>query len=179
MGKKGEIIASAITNLDLHDIARAATTYGAQSYQVIIPLDDQRRIAQDICKHWTQGHGGRSNPDRKKSFERINITSEIEGALNHITPSSDNAPLLIATTAQKFDGCLSYEKCREMVQSEQPILLIFGTAWGLSKDFINQCDYVLAPIESCQEYNHLSVRSAVSIILDRLLGNFHNKKLDF
>ena len=31
-------------------------------------------------------------------------------------------------------------------------------------------DYVLAPIEG-KGYNHLSVRSAVAIILDRLLGD--------
>jgi len=179
LGKTGEIIASAITNLDLHDIARASTTYDVQSYQVVIPLDDQRRIAQDICQHWTTGHGSRSNPDRKKSFERVNITSDLDAAKQHIMQSTNCPPLLIATTAQKIDDSLSFEKCRQMVHSEKPILLVFGTAWGLSKNFINQCDHVLEPVEAYREYNHLSVRSAVSIILDRLLGDFHNKKLDF
>jgi len=163
----------------LHDIARAATTYDVQSYQVIIPLDDQRRIAQDICNHWTEGHGSRANPDRKKSFERVNITSDIDTSIKHIIQTTGDTPQLIATTAQIIDGCLTYENCRKMVCSETPILLIFGTAWGLSKDFIKQCNYVLAPIESHSAYNHLSVRSAVSIILDRLLGKFYNKKLDF
>lgn len=179
LGKTGEIIASAITNLDLHDIARASTTYGVQSYQVVIPLDDQRRIAEDIFQHWTNGHGSRSNPDRKKSFEQVNIISNLEAAKQYILESTSCSPLLVATTAQKIDGCLSFEKCRQMVHSETPLLLIFGTAWGLSKDFINQCDYVLESIEAHREYNHLSVRSAVSIVLDRLLGDFHNKKLDF
>ena len=179
LGKTGEIIASAITNLDLHDIARASTTYGVQSYQVVIPLDDQRRIAKDICNHWTSGYGSRSNPDRKKSFELINISSDLDAAKNHIIQTTGYSPQLIATTAQMIDGCLSYEKCRHLAYSEKPLLLIFGTAWGLSKDFIEQCDHVLEPIEPHREYNHLSVRSAVSIILDRLLGDFHNKKLDF
>lgn len=31
LGKKGEIIGSAITNLDLHDIARTAKTYGMKT----------------------------------------------------------------------------------------------------------------------------------------------------
>jgi len=176
LGKTGEIIASAITNLDLHDIARATTTYDVQSYQVIIPLDDQRRIAQDICAHWTDGHGSRSNPDRKKSFERVHITPDLESAIHSITDTSGNSPQLIATTAQKIDSCLTFDNCRKMVNSEKTMLLLFGTAWGLSKELINQCDHVLEPIESHREYNHLSVRSAVSIILDRLLGNFHNKK---
>jgi hypothetical protein len=179
LGKTGEIIASAITNLDLHDIARASTTYGVQSYQVVIPLDDQRRIAEDICKHWTVGYGSRSNPDRKKSFELINITSNIDDAKNHIHQITGYSPRLIATTAKRTDGCLTYEECRQFVYSEEPTLLIFGTAWGLSKDFMKQCEHVLEPIASHRKYNHLSVRSAVSIILDRLLGDFHNKKLDF
>lgn len=176
LGKTGEIIASAITNLDLHDIARASATYGVQSYQVVIPLEDQRRIAEEIYTHWTGGYGSRANPDRKKSFELINVTSDLDAAKKNILQKTGAAPLLIATTAQMVDGCLSYEKCRQMVKSETPLLLIFGTAWGLSKAFINQCDHVLAPIEPHREYNHLSVRSAASIILDRLLGDFHNKK---
>jgi hypothetical protein len=176
LGKTGEIISSAITNLDLHDIARASTTYGAQSFQVIIPLEDQRRIAEDIRNHWTYGYGSRSNPDRKKSFEKVNITSDIEESIKQITRTTGLSPRLVATTAQKFDGSLSYDQCRQMVYSEDSILLVFGTAWGLSKDFIKQCDSVLAPIEPESAYNHLSVRSAVSIILDRLLGNFYNKK---
>ena len=160
----------------MHDIARASATYNVQSYQVVIPLDDQRRIAEEIYAHWTGGYGSRANPDRKKAFELINITSDIDAAKKDIFQKTGFPPLLIATTAQRVDGCLSYEKCRQMVNNERPLLLIFGTAWGLSKSFINQCDHVLAPIELHGEYNHLSVRSAASIILDRLLGDFHNKK---
>jgi len=160
----------------LHDIARASTTYGVQSFQVIIPLDDQRRIAEDIRDHWTNGYGSRSNPDRKKSFEKINITPDLDTSIKHIIQTTGLPPRLIATTAQMTDDSLSYNKCRQMVTAQDSILLVFGTAWGLSKDFINQCDHVLAAIEPEREYNHLSVRSAVSIILDRLLGNFYNKK---
>jgi hypothetical protein len=35
---------------------------------------------------------------------------------------------------------------------------------------MEQADYILEPIYGPGEYNHLSVRSAVAIILDRLLG---------
>jgi len=40
----------------------------------------------------------------------------------------------------------------------------------LTKEVKDDSDYVLAPIEG-KGYNHLSVRSAVAIILDRLLGD--------
>ena len=169
LGKKGEIIASAITNLDLHDIARASKTYGVQSFQVVIPLDDQRQIAKDICAHWVTGHGSRSNPDRKLSFELVNIAPDFETVMKNIKQTTGVKPCTIATTAHTIDGCISYASCRELVQSYRPHLLVFGTAWGISPDFIAKCDHVLSPIQA-HAYNHLSVRSAVAIILDRLLG---------
>jgi hypothetical protein len=52
---------------------------------------------------------------------------------------------------------------------ETPFLMLFGTGWGLTREVKDGSDYVLAPIEG-KGYNHLSVRSAVAIILDRLLG---------
>ncbi len=52
---------------------------------------------------------------------------------------------------------------------ETPLFLLFGTGWGLTQEVKDSSDYVLAPIEG-KGYNHLSVRSAVAIILDRLLG---------
>jgi hypothetical protein len=57
-----------------------------------------------------------------------------------------------------------------MLNSDRPFLLVFGTAWGLTREFIEAADYVLAPIMGATGYNHLSVRSAAAIVLDRLLG---------
>jgi len=39
-----------------------------------------------------------------------------------------------------------------------------------------RCDYILEPVSGASDYNHLSVRSAVSIIMDRLLGEFWFKR---
>jgi len=172
LGKTGEIIASAITNLDLHDIARASKTYGVQSFQVIIPLDDQRQIAQEICNHWTTGYGSRANPDRKASFDLIQVTSDFETAKTNIFKQTSQYPCTIATTAKSLQAAISFYKCRQMIESPVPHLLIFGTSWGIAPDFIDQCDYILSPIQNGQAYNHLSVRSAVAIILDRLMGAF-------
>ena len=35
---------------------------------------------------------------------------------------------------------------------------------------MNMSDYILEPIRANSKYNHLSVREAVAIILDRLFG---------
>ncbi len=52
----------------------------------------------------------------------------------------------------------------------KPLLMLFGTGWGLSKEVLEMANHRLAPIRGVSDYNHLSVRSAVAIILDRLLG---------
>jgi tRNA (guanine37-N1)-methyltransferase len=48
--------------------------------------------------------------------------------------------------------------------------MLFGTGQGLSQSLIERCDYLLLPIDGFSEFNHLSVRSAVAIVLDRWLG---------
>ncbi len=53
----------------------------------------------------------------------------------------------------------------------RPVLIILGTGWGLTENIFSQSDYVLEAIEGASDYNHLSVRSAAAIILDRLLGS--------
>ncbi|HLO26270.1 MAG TPA: RNA methyltransferase, partial [Geobacteraceae bacterium] len=53
----------------------------------------------------------------------------------------------------------------------QPYLLLLGTGWGLADEIFSRADFVLAPIKGQGDYNHLSVRSAAAILLDRLLGD--------
>lgn len=59
------------------------------------------------------------------------------------------------------------------VAKEKPVLLVFGTGWGISESFYPEVHRILTPVygpEGREGYNHLSVRSAVAIILDRLFG---------
>ncbi len=64
---------------------------------------------------------------------------------------------------------ITFQALKDRLHAKQPHLLIFGTAWGLSKNLIKSANYRLEPITGITEYNHLSVRSAAAIILDRLL----------
>lgn len=41
---------------------------------------------------------------------------------------------------------------------------------GLIEEVMESSDYILEPIRGKAVYNHLSVRAAVAIILDRLFG---------
>jgi hypothetical protein len=53
-------------------------------------------------------------------------------------------------------------------------MVMFGTAWGLDKEVVDQADFILDPVEGGTNYNHLSVRTAAAIILDRLVGRSPN-----
>ena len=84
---------------------------------------------------------------------------------------SGKLPKLIATSARDGDDRISYEGMKEIfAAADQPFLVMFGTGWGMSDELMARADYVLKPINGPTEYNHLSVRAACAIILDRLFG---------
>ena len=168
--KRGDIIASALTNLDLHDISRAAKTYGVKSFYVITPLSDQKVLAKKIIAHWTEGAGAIYNPDRRKALELIKVKDSIVDVAEDIESIENSYPKTVTTSAQRYPTSIGYADFRGILESGQPHLLIFGTAWGLAESLISEADFVLEPIAGMTGYNHLSVRSAVAIILDRLLG---------
>jgi hypothetical protein len=166
----GEVIASAVSNLDLHDISRAAKTYEVRAFYVVTPLEDQRRLVERIISHWTEGVGAKYNPDRCEALSLIRVAVSLEAAKDEIARDGEGAPTTVVTDAKPHERSISYGALAEMIRSKHPHLLLFGTAWGLTQEFIDQADYVLAPITGRRGYNHLSVRSAAAIVLDRLLG---------
>ncbi|MBC2711013.1 MAG: RNA methyltransferase [Desulfosarcina sp.] len=168
--KNGETIASAVTNLDLHDIARVCRTYGVKGYYVITPLKDQIVLANRILDHWMTGVGGTYNPKRRQALELVRVRATFDEMIGEIAEVEGCRPKTVVTTARRNTGSLSYCRLREMLVDPTPFVLAFGTAWGLSDAFMADADYILDPLAGVGTYNHLSVRSAVSIILDRLLG---------
>jgi len=175
VNKNGEIITSAVTNLDLHDIARAVRTFGARAFYVVTPLADQKRLVEKIVSHWTEGFGSTYNPKRRKALEMIHIKESMNQVLEHIAASGEGFPKVTVTCARDIDTRpgISYKAFRKLLQSGNPYLLVFGTAWGLSEPFIAKADYIIEPIKGNTGYNHLSVRCAAAIMLDRLMGK-HN-----
>ena len=170
VNKGGEVIASAVTNLDLHDIARAARTYGVRAFYVVTPLTDQQVLAEQIVDHWTRGPGASYNPIRHRALSIIRVRSSLAEAIEDVDQEAGRAPKTVATCAREQPGSLADHRLRGVIRSGQPVLLLFGTAWGLAPEVMTEADYVLAPIFGVGDYNHLSVRSAAAIILDRLMG---------
>jgi hypothetical protein len=169
VNKNGDKIASAVTNLDLHDISRAAKTYEVKAFYVVTPLADQKELVEKIISHWVSGKGAEYNPKRCKALELVIIKDSLKDILEDIRLREKGLPKTVVTSAKSGSGNISYGRFREMLKEKgQPYLLLFGTAWGLSEEIITAADYILDPIMGNSSYNHLSVRSAASIILDRL-----------
>lgn len=170
MNKRGDVIASAVTNLDLHDIARASATFGVKSFFVVTPIEDQKELSARVMAHWIEGFGGEYNPDRKKALSMVRITDSVEETVLEIEKIEGRKPNVIATCARPCDGALSFRELRSRISTGEPYLLMLGTGWGLSPSLIEGASAVLEPISGNTDYNHLSVRAAAAIMLDRLLG---------
>jgi hypothetical protein len=84
--------------------------------------------------------------------------------------AGERRPLLVATSARMSEQTIPYGELRQRIFRGEHVLLLFGTAWGLAREALERTDLMLPPIQGYEEYRHLSVRSAVAIILDRLLG---------
>ena len=170
--KNGEIIASAVTNLDLHDMARSARTYGISGFYVITPLEDQKMLAAKLVEHWIRGGGARYNPKRREAMERVHIRDNLEEVVTEIEQVEGRRPKTIVTCARPQEGSVTFRELRGTLSGGAPGLLMFGTGWGLAPDCMAGADIILDPVRGVGPYNHLSVRSAAAIILDRLCGEF-------
>jgi hypothetical protein len=169
--KNEEVITTTITNLDLHDIARASRTYNLEQYFIVNPLKSQEEMVGRMSDYWGSDFGADYNPDRKEAFSLINYQSDLESTIEEIKDREGTEPQLIATDARTYPNTISYQELRTKFQTEEtPYLILLGTGWGLTEEVIESADYMLEPIQGPGDYNHLSVRSAASIILDRLLG---------
>lgn len=169
--KTGRLVTTSVTLIDTHDISRSCRTYGAESLFVVHPAQTVRALVRTIKEHWDTGFGSTYNPNRQDALGRLAIVSDLDEALLHIEQRSGKLPKLIATSARDGHDRISYEAMKGiMTQADHPFLVMFGTGWGMSEELMARADYVLKPINGPTEYNHLSVRAACAIILDRLFG---------
>lgn len=171
LNKHGEIVTTAITNFDIHDLARTSRTYGVARCFLVTPNKTQQGMVAFITKHWSEGYGALYNPDRKAAFESLELADNLEQTCLTIKNAHGSGPTLIATSARHNERSVAFgELKRSIQQSQEPYLVVFGTGWGLAPSVLEQARYVLEPIHGPVAYNHLPVRAAVAIVLDRLLG---------
>ena len=166
--KHGTLQSSSITTFDIHDLSRSGRTYGIDRLYLVHPSPLQRGVAERILGYWNVGGGRAYNACRSEALENTETLATLELAIEHMTARAGVRPILMATSAKPGDGRITFEQCKKII--EKPTMIILGTGWGLAPEVFEMCDYLLEPINGPTQFNHLSVRAAGAIILDRLLG---------
>ncbi|HEY5950247.1 MAG TPA: tRNA (guanosine(37)-N1)-methyltransferase TrmD, partial [Kofleriaceae bacterium] len=170
--RNGTVVTTALTNFDIHDLARSTMTYGLAGYHIVTPITSQRDKAEHIAKLWMEDAQGEH---RAAALRLIRTAESIEAVIAALTEEHGQAPTVVATSAREesFPGAArrtSLELISEASLAPAPLLILLGTGWGLADTLIPSVSRVLAPIEGASPWNHLSVRSAGAVILDRLFG---------
>lgn len=169
--RNARIVTSAITSLDIHDLARSARTYGVRRFFIVHPVAEQREFAARVIEHWFEEPGRAFDSRREEALALARVVATLDEALAAAAEESGAPPTVVSTSARNREG-IGFQRLREKVEADggPPIMLIFGTAFGLAAEILERAEIALAPIRGPGDYNHLSVRAAVTAILDRLRG---------
>ena len=142
------VVTTALTNIDVHDIARSCCTFGARAFYVITPVDAHRALARRVVRHWQHGHGADYNPTRREALETRTARAEPRGRRNrHRTGDRRTAPADRDQRAgpPRGDG-RSRAPRGNRKRAEIPYLVLLGTGWGLTETVLARADRNLAPI---------------------------------
>jgi hypothetical protein len=169
--KNGAVVTTAVTNMDVHDLGRLARTFAVRAFYVATPVPTLRRLVERIVRHWDTGPGSTYNHTRKEALALARLAPDLDAVVADIEHETGVLPRLVATTAREGDGRLTFSALRQrLADDRRPELLVFGTGWGLTQEVMGRVDDVLEPVRGAADWNHLSVRSAAAIVLDRLRG---------
>jgi len=170
--KQKRVGETSVTSLDIHDVARSSRTFGLENYFIVTPLVDQQKIVQKMLAFWQSGVGQKYNVNRFESVKSVKLKDSLDKVIEEITEKEGKEPVVVVTSAQSYENKknITFHDQQIVWSKERPVLFLFGTGQGLSDNIIKKADFLLVPIEGFSDYNHLSVRSAVAIVLDRWLG---------
>ena len=145
-------------------------TFGIELCYIVTPLPRQRQITEQLIHHWQQGYGAKYNPLRGEALKKVAVRNDMNEMLVEI--GQDDAPIIIGTSSHERERkTIGYDELHRWIEKEdRPFLLVFGTGWGLTDETVGLCEKMLMPIKGAGEYNHLSLRVAVGVILDRIFG---------
>jgi hypothetical protein len=171
--RAGQTVSTAVTNLDVHDIARTSRTFGLRRYYVVTPIAAQHVLVQRIIEHWTEGAGRKRIPERHVALALCQSIPSLEEVLADVTAREGARPRVVATAARRSQRTVTaFAELRETIsKGDESFLILFGTGHGLAGSVLESADVLLEPIGAGRDYNHLSVRAAAAITLDRLLGS--------
>lgn len=171
LDRQGRVITTAVTSIDLHDLGRSARTYGLERVFVVHPVAAQRELVDRIQAHWVAGSGARRIPTREAALAMLKSVPTLDDVYAEL--GGRDAVDVYVTAAREGDSePMRYADARARIaRRSKHALILFGTGWGLADSVLESADVRLAPIRSERStYNHLSVRAACAIVLDRLFA---------
>src|SRR5262249_9142224 len=92
LDKNGQIVTTAVTNMDIHDIARSAATYGVRRFFVVTPVPALRALSEKIIEHWETGYGSTYNLTRKEALALVAVQTDLDGVLAAIENQTRRPP---------------------------------------------------------------------------------------
>jgi len=171
MDKEGKIIATSFTTMDLHDIARPARAYEINTYYIVQPIDAQREVIKRQIDYWLSEEGRKANPTRYEIVKLVQLAYTLDEVVEDIQQRRGRKPVIVGTDARTYPNTVGYSFLRKEIEKrDRDWLIVFGTGYGIPPDMMNTFDYILTPVYGAGDWNHLSVRNAVAIILDRLFS---------
>ncbi len=176
--RTGKVVTSSLTNFDVHDLARSTLTYGLAAYHIVTPVTSQREKAQHIANLWLEElpvRDAKVSGSRAHALALVRTADSIETVLAELAAEYGKPPTVVATSARSESFPAAARRTPDQLVAEAtldsaPLLLVLGTGWGLADALIPSVSRMLTPIEGASNWNHLSVRSAAAILLDRLFG---------
>lgn len=169
VNRRGEEVTSSVTTIDVHDFARTCRTYGVKDLFIITPIKTQQRLVERLSRHWMEGYGAEFNPSRKEALTCVKVVDSLDDMIDNLTLTASEVTL-VTTGARPTETATGYPEARRVLKGEGRFVLLFGTGHGLAPQVMSRAGLRLAPIEGVDGFNHLPVRCAAAIILDRLLG---------
>ena len=99
--RAGDAVASAVTNIDVHDLARSARTYGLRGFYVVTPITAQRAIVARILEHWESPGGVRRMPERGQALSICESAASVDEVLARIAEREGAPPRIVTTSARR------------------------------------------------------------------------------
>ena len=162
--RHGDAVTTSVTTLDIHDIARAARTYGLHKYFVVTPTEPHHWLVRRIITHWHGGWGTQYNPSRGEALSLIEVASDLGVVMRAIEEAHGAPPVFVATCARRYSNSISYADLRRRLHDNepQPYCILFGTGYGLHPEVILEADLILEPIDArtCLLYTSPSPRDS-------------------
>ena len=165
--RMGAEIAASVDWVDFFDAGRVTLVYGVRPLYVVQPVEAQKALLTRLMTHGTKDD---RDADTRGRFDHAVIVDALAEAVTHATERFGARPTIVATTARQADNRVSFAALRAKVQAGEPVLVLVGKASGLADSVLQGADACLEPISGGTGFDHLPVRGAFAIALDRLLG---------